>query len=206
MHCAPTKLILSPSRHRLACPLLPGGIPPVSETQGVVGMTRQEPACRRTCGGRGASAFRKGVSLVSAAAIASLSITSATAAQYPGPKKRYLSGKKLELCDQGSFFVGGVLKTTNYTSVPATATPQTVTLGQMYVSFQIPAKYRDYPVIMISGGGHTGACLEIDARRARRLGALCRPPRHPDLHRRPIGARTQRLQFNIYTRRQGQAD
>jgi hypothetical protein len=116
--------------------------------------------CRQPGGRERTAVLRKAVSLLSAAAIASLSITTATATQYPGPKKRYLSGKKLELCDQGSFFVGGVLKTTNYTSVPPTATPQTVTLGQMYVSFQIPAKYRDYPVIMISGGGHTGACLE----------------------------------------------
>ena len=54
-----------------------------------------------------------------------------------------------------------MLKTTNYKSVPPTATPQTVTLGQMYVSFQIPAKYRDYPVIMMAvAGGHTGACLK----------------------------------------------
>ena len=158
-------------------------------------MPRYESVCRQPGGRERTAVLRKAVSLVSAAAIASLSITSATATQYPGPKKRYLSGKKLELCDQGSFFVGGVLKTTNYTSVPPTATPQTVTLGQMYVSFQIPAKYRDYPVIMISGGGHTGACLEFDARRTRRLGALCRPPRHPDLHRRPIGARAQRLRF-----------
>ena len=56
--------------------------------------------------------------------------------------------------------MGGALKTTNYVSSTPTTFPNTVVVGQMYVSFQIPSKYDAYPVIMISGGGHTGAALE----------------------------------------------
>jgi hypothetical protein len=40
--------------------------------------------------------------------------------------------------------------------------PQQITIGQMYVQFQIPAKKYNggWPVIMVHGSTHTGACLE----------------------------------------------
>jgi hypothetical protein len=67
--------------------------------------------------------------------------------------------------DEGSFFIGGVPKVTNYATVPGpnqTATPNQITIGQMYVEFQIPAakKRNAAPVIMVHGSSHTGACLE----------------------------------------------
>jgi hypothetical protein len=85
--------------------------------------------------------------------------------------KRFLGGP-LVIEDQGSFFVGGVQKITDYAVVPAAppgstapappATPQQITIGQMYVQFQIPAKKYNagWPVIMVHGSTHTGACLE----------------------------------------------
>ena len=49
--------------------------------------------------------------------------------------------------DQGSFFIGGVPKVTNYAAVPppnapnqAAPAPNQITIGQMYVQFQIPAR------------------------------------------------------------------
>ena len=67
----------------------------------------------------------------------------------------------VDICDQGSFFVGGALKTTKYlgNSTPS-AFFSSIVVGQMYVSFQIPKKSTGYPIIMISGGAHTGASLE----------------------------------------------
>jgi len=88
----------------------------------------------------------------------------------PAPKK-FLGGP-LVIEDQGSFFVGGVQKITNHAAAvgppapgaaaPAGPVPQQITIGQMYVQFQVPAKKYNggWPVIMVHGSTHTGACLE----------------------------------------------
>ena len=78
-------------------------------------------------------------------------------------KGRYLSGAPLSICDQGSFFVGGVPKVTRYASSAAVregGPPQQITIGQMYVQFQIPEQRRRWPLIMIHGSTHTGAALD----------------------------------------------
>jgi len=102
------------------------------------------------------------------ALIASFSLATARAATIDSPKlKRFLT-KPLVIEDEGSFFIGGVPKVTNYANVaapggPAPApAPNQITIGQMYVEFQIPAtKKRNFPpVIMVHGSTHTGACLE----------------------------------------------
>jgi hypothetical protein len=82
--------------------------------------------------------------------------------------KRFLTAP-LTIEDQGSFFVGGVQKITDHATsaapVPGTApppvAPHQITIGQMYVQFQIPArKYGGWPVIMVHGSSHTAAALE----------------------------------------------
>jgi hypothetical protein len=87
-----------------------------------------------------------------------------------GPKKFLTAPLTIE--DQGSFFVGGVPKVTEHAAPPPPAVPgaaapsalvpHQITIGQMYVQFQIPArKYNaGWPVIMVHGSSHTGACLE----------------------------------------------
>jgi hypothetical protein len=87
------------------------------------------------------------------------------------PAKKFLGGP-LTIEDQGSFFIGGVKKVTDYAVPPAPAAPgsgapagpvpQEITIGQMYVQFQIPARKSGpgWPVIMVHGSTHTGACLE----------------------------------------------
>jgi hypothetical protein len=91
------------------------------------------------------------------------------------PQTRFLTGP-LTIEDQGSFFVGGVPKITNYAAAPPAAgapaagapaapagpVPHQITIGQMYVQFQIPASQYSpgWPVIMVHGSSHTGACLE----------------------------------------------
>ena len=80
-------------------------------------------------------------------------------------KTRKFLKKPLVIEDQGSFFIGGVPKVTNYATVPPpnqVMTPNQITIGQMYVQFQIPAnkKGNTPPVIMVHGSSHTAACLE----------------------------------------------
>src|SRR6185369_18022938 len=78
--------------------------------------------------------------------------------------KKFLTGP-LTIEDQGSFFIGGVTKVTDYAGpapaagTPAASTapaPHQITIGQMYVQFQIPAnKYgAGWPVIMVHGSSH----------------------------------------------------
>ncbi len=85
------------------------------------------------------------------------------------PPRRFMGGP-VTLEDQGSFFVGGVSKITEHASTPLAPpgqpppgpTPQQITIGQMYVQFQIPARQSGsgWPVIMVHGSTHTGAALE----------------------------------------------
>jgi len=105
-----------------------------------------------------------------------VALASGVAAQ--SQPKRFLGGQ-LVLEDQGSFFIGGVAKITDYAAVPPAApgaaapatgpgpaapaaVPQQITIGQMYVQFQVPAKRSGpgWPVIMVHGSTHTGAALE----------------------------------------------
>src|SRR5256885_4278152 len=88
----------------------------------------------------------------------------ATLQAQEGRSRKFLK-KPLVIEDQGSFFIGGVPKVTTYATVPPatqTLTPNQITIGQMYVSFQIPANKKGNmpPVIMVHGSTHTAACLE----------------------------------------------
>ena len=101
-------------------------------------------------------------------AVAILSVAMATTVS---AQKRFLTGP-LVIEDQGSFFIGGVPKVTEHATVPpppgaaplpaAAAGPHQITIGQMYVQFQIPSKKYGvgWPVIMVHGSSHTAACLE----------------------------------------------
>jgi hypothetical protein len=82
-----------------------------------------------------------------------------------GQKTKKFLTKPLLIEDQGSFFVGGVPKVTNYATVPAAnqqPNPDQITIGQMYVEFEIPVnkKRNAPPVIMVHGSSHTAVCLE----------------------------------------------
>src|ERR1700681_520386 len=91
-----------------------------------------------------------------------------TAAELQGPKTKKFLTKPLVIEDQGSFFIGGVPKVTNFATVPPpnntsqANTPNQITIGQMYVQFQVPSRKKERmpPVIMVHGSSHTAACLE----------------------------------------------
>jgi hypothetical protein len=100
----------------------------------------------------------------------SLLLVAATAgvmAQESSKAKKFLR-KPLVIEDQGSFFIGGIPKVTTYATMPPpdapnqTPQPNQITIGQMYVQFQIPAnrKANTPPVILVHGSTHTAACLE----------------------------------------------
>lgn len=98
---------------------------------------------------------------------AALAVAVPAAAQTP--QKRFTGGP-VTLVDQGSFFVGGITKVSEYATVPAAPpgqpvpprAPAQITIGQMYVQFQIPQRIAapGWPVIMVHGSTHTGAALE----------------------------------------------
>ena len=98
-----------------------------------------------------------------------LTLAATVAAQGPAPQKRFMGGP-VTIEDQGSFFIGGVTKVTEHAAVPfappggppAARVPQQITIGQMYVQFQIPQRKSGpgWPVIMVHGSTHTGAALE----------------------------------------------
>ena len=104
----------------------------------------------------------------------SLLAANVSAQQRQQKQKRFLTAP-LTIEDQGSFFIGGVPKITDYSTPPPVASPSPagapappagpvphqITIGQMYVQFQIPARRSSrWPVIMVHGSSHTGACLE----------------------------------------------
>jgi hypothetical protein len=103
-----------------------------------------------------------------AAAVATIVASYVLVADAQAPH-RFMGGP-VTLEDQGSFFVGGVTKITEHASTPFAPpgqptpgpTPQQITIGQMYVQFQIPARRSrpGWPVIMVHGSTHTGAALE----------------------------------------------
>ena len=96
---------------------------------------------------------------LAAVTLLATTVTGAWAWQNP-LKHPYLTGP-LDVCDQGSFFVGGVPKVTTYaTSAITEGVPQQLDIGQMYVQFQIPKKHRVWPIIMVHGGGFSGSCVE----------------------------------------------
>ena len=109
-----------------------------------------------------------------AVSLAMMLMTQSTSVSGQAQKpKKFLTGP-LTIEDQGSFFIGGVPKITEHAVRAATGpgttppaqpfvpSPQQITIGQMYVQFQIPAKKNGpgWPVIMVHGSTHTAACLE----------------------------------------------
>jgi len=88
-----------------------------------------------------------------------LGTAATTAAQVYPTDKRHLTGP-LEICDQGSFFVGGVPKVTQYANSVTPSAYQELIIGQMYVQFQVPQGARKWPLVMVHGGGYSGSCLE----------------------------------------------
>ena len=101
------------------------------------------------------------------ASVMLLALTCPLAAQTP--QKKFMAAP-VTIEDQGSFFIGGITKVSEFATVPfappgqtpPAPVPQQITIGQMYVQFQIPLQKSGpgWPVIMVHGSTHTGAALE----------------------------------------------
>jgi pimeloyl-ACP methyl ester carboxylesterase len=86
------------------------------------------------------------------------------AASMPGDRAAQQAGSPIAIERQGSFFVAGKklhTETGNDGDAKSVQNPGSATIHQMYVQYQIPAqqKYK-LPIIMMHGGGHTGAVYE----------------------------------------------
>jgi len=102
------------------------------------------------------------VAVLGALAVAGVVIlppTNVSAWQSP-TKHRYLS-KPLQLCDRGTFYVGGAPKLTRYGGGPQAgqAVVQKI-IGDMYVQFATPMVAKSWPLIIVHGSGYTGSCVE----------------------------------------------
>jgi len=107
-----------------------------------------------------------GCGLTAAITVALVATSASAQALGKGREGAFLTAP-LNLKDEGSFFIGGVNKTTQYAASSNAGTNQSIVIGQMYVEFQIPegwnpekAKKGMYPVIMVHGSTHTGACVQ----------------------------------------------
>ena len=72
-------------------------------------------------------------------------------------------GGKLELADEGSFFVNGKSIKSDYPGASAAtgpAAPGNIIVNQMYVHYRIPAAAKGVPLVLVHGSNHTGMTYE----------------------------------------------
>jgi hypothetical protein len=99
------------------------------------------------------------VAALAATGVITFSATDASAWQSP-TKHRYLT-QPLQLCDRGTFYVGGAPKLTRYGSGPQAGQPVVQKIiGDMYVQFATPMVSKSWPLIIVHGSGYTGSCVE----------------------------------------------
>ena len=118
-------------------------------------------------------------------------------------KKRVMSGKPLEVCDQGAFYIGGVPKVTNYATSSTSTTPGQVIIGQSYVQFQIPI---EAPPVAAHHGARVRAHRRVarcDAGRQRRLADTVGARQSRDLRDGSAGTRKIRLRPERHQRGKG---
>ncbi|WP_218831548.1 esterase [Bordetella genomosp. 9] len=103
------------------------------------------------------AAARGIVARVATAALAMVAMAGAMAA----PPASTSTGKPLTLQAQGSFFVGGrEVRSDTLSTAPGRGAEGTITVDQMYVSYQIPPRARRYSITLIHGCCLTGKTWE----------------------------------------------
>jgi hypothetical protein len=96
--------------------------------------------------------------MTTVAAVGALAATNAMAWKSP-TKARYMTGP-LEICDKGTFYVGGNPKISPFANGPTPSGNRQIIINQMYVQFQTPMKSKSWPVIMVHGSGYSGSAVE----------------------------------------------
>jgi pimeloyl-ACP methyl ester carboxylesterase len=72
-------------------------------------------------------------------------------------------GSKLELADEGSFFVNGKSVKSDYPGASAAtgpAAPGNIIVNQMYVHYRVPVGAKGVPLVLVHGSNHTGMTYE----------------------------------------------
>jgi len=101
---------------------------------------------------------KKSYLLASVAVVGALAATTASAWQSP-TKHKYLT-QPLQICDKGTFYVGGAPKISPFHLEATPGEPREIIIGHMYVQFQVPMVSKSWPLIMVHGSGYTGSCVE----------------------------------------------
>ena len=96
-------------------------------------------------------------------AFPSLAFAIAILAAALAPARGATLGGPLNLDDEGAFFVGGKIVTSNFPGaslLTGPAAPGRITVNQMYVHYRVPSGKRGAPVVMVHGSNHTGMSYE----------------------------------------------
>ena len=96
--------------------------------------------------------------MTSVAAVGVMAATGAYAWKNPTKNKYMLA--PLEICDKGTFYVGGNPKITPFANGATPSGNRQIIINQMYVQFQTPMKSKSWPVIMVHGSGYSGSAVE----------------------------------------------
>src|SRR5689334_9105482 len=83
------------------------------------------------------------------AALGGVALTATDASAWQSPAKKKYMTAPLQLCDEGTFYVGGAPKVTPYglgPVPPATAPYTQIIIGAMYVRFQTPMVAKSWPL------------------------------------------------------------
>ena len=102
---------------------------------------------------------RKAFLMASAAAIGTMAAATAAYAWQSPTEHRYLTAP-LHLCDEGTFYVGGSPKITQFHAGATPAAPSQIINNQMYVQFMTPMVSKSWPLIMVHGSGYSGSAVE----------------------------------------------
>ena len=100
-------------------------------------------------------------SVASGTLAAACMITAHPVSAWQSPTKHKYLTAPLQLCDRGTFYVGGAPKLTRYGGGPQAgqAVVQKI-IGDMYVQFATPMVAKSWPLIIVHGSGYTGSCVE----------------------------------------------
>ena len=101
---------------------------------------------------------RKSYLLVSVAAVGAIATTNASAWQSP-TEHRYLT-EPLQLCDRGTFYVGGAPKVTQFAASATGRGSATIHHRPDVCAVRDPHGVQGWPLIMVHGSGYTGSAVE----------------------------------------------
>jgi hypothetical protein len=83
-----------------------------------------------------------------------------SASAWRSPTQHTYLTKGLQICDQGTFYVGGAPKVTAFGASSTAGAYTQIIIGGMYVQFQTPKATKAWPYIVVHGSGYNGSCVQ----------------------------------------------